>query len=117
MRENKGRGRFIFFCLAPAVILFVIFMIIPTIDVFRMSMFKWGGYTADKTFVGIQNFQTLFRSDKFYRSFQNTVLLIVLVTIVTFALALIFAAILKREKIKGQNSFRICYQCNFLIDL
>lgn len=109
MRENKGRGRFIFFCLAPAVILFVIFMIIPTIDVFRMSMFKWGGYTADKTFVGLSNFQTLFQSDKFYRSFQNTVLLIVLVTIVTFALALIFAAILTREKIKGQNFFRVIF--------
>ena len=109
MIENKGRGRFIFFCLAPAVILFVIFMIIPTIDVFRMSMFKWGGYTADKTFVGLSNFQTLFQSDKFYRSFQNTVLLIVLVTIVTFALALIFAAILTREKIKGQNFFRVIF--------
>ena len=109
MRENKGRGRFIFFCLAPAVILFVIFMIIPTIDVFRMSMFKWGGYTADKTFVGLSNFQTLFQSDKFYRSFQNTVLLIVLVTIVTFALALIFAAILTREKIEGQNFFRVIF--------
>ena len=84
-------------------------MIIPTIDVFRMSMFKWGGYTADKTFVGLSNFQTLFQSDKFYRSFQNTVLLIVLVTIVTFALALIFAAILTREKIKGQNFFRVIF--------
>ena len=53
MNKQKGRGRFIFFCLAPAVILFFIFMIIPTIDVFRMSMFKWGGYTDDKTFVGL----------------------------------------------------------------
>ena len=109
MQRTKGRGRFIVTCLAPAVILFLIFMIYPTIDVFRMSMYKWGGYTADKTFVGLQNFQTLFKSDKFYNSFQNTVLLIVLVTIVTFSLALIFAAILTREKIKGQNFFRIIF--------
>ena len=109
MQLTKGRGRFIVTCLAPAVILFLIFMIYPTIDVFRMSMYKWGGYTADKTFVGLQNFQTLFKSDKFYNSFQNTVLLIVLVTIVTFSLALIFAAILTREKIKGQNFFRIIF--------
>ena len=105
--RSKGKGRFVFCCLAPAAILFVIFMIIPTIDVFRMSMFKWGGYTADKTFVGFKNFATLFQSDKFYQAFQNTILLIVLVTIVTFATALIFAAILTREKIKGQNFFRI----------
>ena len=109
MRKEKGRGRFIFFCLAPAVILFVVFMIIPTIDVFRMSMFKWGGYTVDKTFVGLQNFQTLFKSEKFYQAFQNTVLLIVVVTLFTFAFSLIFAAILTREKIKGQNFFRVIF--------
>ena len=109
MRKDKGRGRFIFFCLAPAVILFVVFMIIPTIDVFRMSLFKWGGYTADKTFVGLQNFQTLFKSDKFYQAFQNTVLLIVVVTLFTFAFALVFATILTREKVKGQNFFRVIF--------
>ena len=60
MTKKKGRSRFIFFCLAPAVILFVIFMLIPTIDVFRMSLYKWGGYTAEKTFVGFENFKKLF---------------------------------------------------------
>ncbi|HIQ96018.1 MAG TPA: sugar ABC transporter permease [Candidatus Limivivens merdigallinarum] len=109
MSKKKGRGRFVFFCLAPAVILFFIFMIIPTLDVFRMSLFKWGGYTAEKTFVGINNFITLFQSDKFYQAFQNSILLIVLVTIVTFALAIIFAAILTREKIKGQTFFRVVF--------
>lgn len=109
MKQRKGRGRFIFFCLAPAAILFIIFMIIPTIDVFRMSLFKWGGYTADKTFVGLQNFVKLFKSDKFYQAFQNSVLLIVLVTIITFSLSLVFAAILSREKIKGQGFFRVIF--------
>jgi hypothetical protein len=84
-------------------------MIIPSFDVFRMSLYKWGGYTAEKQFVGLKNFKTLFQSDKFYQSFQNTILLIVVVTIVTFSMALIFAAILSREKIKGQNFFRIVF--------
>ena len=109
MTKKKGRSRFIFCCLAPAVILFVIFMIIPTIDVFKMSLYKWGGYTAEKTFVGFDNFKTLLQSDKFYQAFQNTVLLIVVVTIVTFSMAIIFAAILTREKIKGQTFFRVVF--------
>ena len=109
MTKKKGRSRFIFFCLAPAVILFVIFMLIATIDVFRMSLYKWGGYTAEKTFVGFENFKKLFQSDKFYQAFQNSVLLIVIVTIVTFAMAIIFAAILTREKLKGQTFFRVVF--------
>jgi len=109
MKYNKGKGRFIFFCLTPAVILFVIFLIIPTIDVFRMSLYKWGGYTDDKTFVGLQNFTKLFHSDKFYQAFQNSILLIVIVSVVTFAFALVFASMLTREKLKGQNLFRIVF--------
>ena len=109
MTKKKGRSRFIFCCLAPAVILFTIFMLIPTIDVFRMSLYKWGGYTAEKTFVGLDNFKILLQSDKFYQAFQNSVLLIVIVTIVTFAMAIIFAAILTREKLKGQTFFRVVF--------
>ena len=109
MTKKKGRSRFIFCCLAPAVILFAIFMLIPTIDVFRMSLYKWGGYTAEKTFVGLDNFIILLQSDKFYQAFQNSVLLIVIVTIVTFGMAIIFAAILTREKLKGQTFFRVVF--------
>ncbi|MGL5677161.1 MAG: carbohydrate ABC transporter permease [Cellulosilyticaceae bacterium] len=110
-KKNKDRSRpwFIFACLSPAVILFTLFMIIPTINVFRMSMYKWGGYSPKKTFVGFDNFVKLFQSDKFYQAFQNTVLLIVVVTLVTIVMALGFAAILTREKLKGQNFFRIVF--------
>ena len=48
MDKQKGRGRFVFLCLAPAVILFTVFMVIPTINVFRMSLYKWGGYSANQ---------------------------------------------------------------------
>ncbi len=109
MEKQKGRGRFIFFCVAPAVILFFIFMIIPTFNVFRMSLYKWGGYSDTKTFVGLQNFKTLMGDQKFFQSFQNTVLLIVVVTVVTFAFALTFAALLTRCKLKGQGVFRVIF--------
>lgn len=109
MKNKKRRYGFIVACVTPAILLFIIFMIIPTIDVFRMSMYRWGGYTAEKTFVGFENFVKLFASDKFYRAFQNSILLIVIVTIVTFFFSIIFAAILSREKIKGQNFFRIIF--------
>lgn len=109
MKSRRRRNGFIAVCVLPAVVLFVIFMIIPTINVFKMSLYKWGGFSNNKTFVGLDNFKILFQDDKFYRSFQNSILLIVLVTIITMALSLIFAAILTREKIKGQNFFRIIF--------
>lgn len=110
MRKNtKTKKAFIVTCVAPAVILFVIFMIIPTIKVFNMSLYKWGGFSNTKQFVGLQNFKLLMEDANFFRSFQNTILLITLVTVVTMAFALVFAAILSREKIVGQNFFRIIF--------
>lgn len=107
--KNKGKSIFIFLCVAPAVILFTIFMIIPTINIFKMSLYKWGGYSPNKTFVGFENFKKLAQDMKFLQAFENTVLLIVIVSVITIALALIFAAILTREKIVGQNFFRIVF--------
>ena len=109
MKKVKGKSIFITICVAPAVILFVIFMLIPSFNVFKMSLYKWGGYSNTKQFVGLNNFKILMEDTNFFRSFQNTVLLIAIVTIVTMALSLIFAAILSREKIKGQNFFRIIF--------
>ena len=109
MDKQKGRTPFIVLCCAPALILFTVFMILPTFNVFRMSLYKWGGFSSKRTFVGLSNFEKLFRDMKFMQAFQNTVLLITLVTIITMALALVFAAILSREKLRGQNFFRVVF--------
>ena len=109
MKSNKRRTGFLILCVAPATILFFIFMVLPTLNVFRMSLFERGAYSPTETFVGLNNFKTLFADAKFIQAMQNTILLIVVVTIITFALALIFAGILTREKIKGSNFFRVIF--------
>ena len=109
VKSNKRRTGFLILCVAPATILFFIFMVLPTLNVFRMSLFERGAYSPTETFVGLQNFQTLFADAKFIKAMQNTILLIVVVTIITFAMALVLAGILTREKIKGQNFFRVIF--------
>jgi len=109
MKKSIGRSSFILLCVAPAVILFTVFMILPTINVFRMSLFQRGAYSPKETFVGLDNFLYLLNDAQFIRSMQNTILLIVVVTIITFCTAIVFAAILTRENIKGQNFFRIVF--------
>lgn len=112
MKKNKW---FIFFCTAPAVLLYTIFMILPTINVFKMSLFKWSGFSATQTFVGLDNFKILFKDTNFLRAFQNTILLLVIVTIVTMGTALAVAAMMQTTVIKGKNIYRfIIYIPNIL---
>ena len=109
MRKQKGRRGFLAVCTIPALVLFGIFMIYPTLNIFIISMYKWGGYSQNREFVGLDNFVKLFSDAKFWQSFQNTVLLIVVVTIVTMAMALITAAVLTREKLLFKGFFRVIF--------
>ena len=110
MKSKKySKSLFIFFSLAPAMILYILFRIIPTFQVFKMSLFKTSALSKKEKFVGFDNFISLFQDKAFIRSFQNTILLIVVVTIVTLILAVFFAAILTTEKIRGSNFFRIIF--------
>ena len=108
-RRKREKNLFILACLSPALILFFTFLIYPTIEVFRMSLFKWGGFSNNQQFVGLDNFKILWQDENFFRTIQNTILLIVVVTLFTVVLAVLFAAILSTEKIRGNNFFRIIF--------
>ena len=109
MKSNLKRTGFIFLCVAPAVILFAIFMVAPTFNVFRLSLYQRSTFNPNEVFIGLKNFQMLMKDANFIRSMQNMLLLIVMVTVFTMATALIFAGILTREKLKGQDFFRIVF--------
>ena len=109
MKSNFRRTSFIFLCVVPAVILFFIFMVAPTFNVFRLSLYQRSTFNPNEVFIGLKNFQMLMRDANFIRSMQNMLLLIVMVTVFTMATALLFAGILTREKLKGQDFFRIVF--------
>lgn len=95
--------------MAPAVILFIIFMVVPTFNVFRLSLYQRSTFNPNATFIAFDNFKMLMKDATFIRSMQNTLMLIVMVTVFTMATALLFAGILTREKLKGQSFFRIVF--------
>ena len=109
MKSNLKRTGFLFSCVAPAVILFTIFMAVPTFNVFRLSLYQRSTFNPNAVFIGLKNFQMLMKDATFIRSMQNMLLLIVMVTVFTMATALVFAGILTREKLKGQDFFRIVF--------
>lgn len=109
MSKKLSRSIFISVCILPALIMFIVFMVIPTIEVFRMSLYRWGGLSNTKSFVGFENFKVLWNDMDFIQSFQNSIFLIVVVAIVTIFFALVFAAILTKEDIIGDNFFRVVF--------
>lgn len=109
MNNKTTRTRFAILCVLPALILFGVFMLYPTFQVFRMSLYNWGGFSPMSEFVGLNNFRILMNDQNFVKAFQNTILMIVCVTAVTLSLAVMFAAVLATEDIKGKSIFRIIF--------
>lgn len=79
--------------LAPALAVYALFALYPTLDVVALSFMKWNGLTATKQVVGIDNYVQVFTRDPvFWPAVRNTVLWTVLSVIfppaIGFALAL-----------------------------
>lgn len=109
MNRQRSEKKFVFACLAPAVILLILFIFIPTVNVFRMSLYQMGGITNRQEFVGLANFKDLMADTGFLQAMQNTIVVIVMVMLFTITLAILFAALLQRGDFKGKNFFRIIF--------
>lgn len=104
--RRRGNGVFVLACLLPALVLFAVFMVVPTMNVFRMSFYTWSGFSPDMRFVGLDNFARLLEDQQFVRAFQNTVALLVVVTVVTMGMGLFLAAIMTRQRLRGRVLYR-----------
>ena len=107
---NGATKRFIAVSTIPTFILYFLFVIYPIIQMFYLSLVKWNGLLGKKTFVGLNNYKILFTQDKYFGpAFRNTIYLIVVVTGVTFVLAMLFASMLAKSNIKGKSFFRVVF--------
>ena len=59
--------------LAPAWIMFLIFVINPVVQSLWLSLFDWDGL-GDKVFIGLGNYIELFQDDRFLTSIKNNIL-------------------------------------------
>ena len=79
--------------LAPALIVFSIFVLWPLLDSFRYSFTNWNGFNPNYKFVGLDNFAKVFSDPNFFTAIINTaiwmVAALVLPTLLGFALALL----------------------------
>ncbi|WP_246064338.1 carbohydrate ABC transporter permease [Nonomuraea longispora] len=104
--RRRGNGLFVLASLLPALVLFAVFMVVPTLNVFRMSFYTWSGFSPDMRFVGLDNFTALLDDAQFVRAFQNTVALLVVVTVVTMGTGLFLAAVMTRQRLRGRSLYR-----------
>jgi len=89
----------------PNLIGYAIFVFIPVIFSFVLSVMKWDGSRTPMEFVGLSNFVQIFNDRIFVQSFFHTIQYALLTVLPTLVLALLLAVLLN-HKLKGIAVFR-----------
>ena len=104
----RGRLPVLVLFLPPALLLFTIFVILPMGEAAFYSLYRWDGYGLPTQFVGLRNFEVLFKNSAFLTALKNNFLIIVVSLIFQIPLALWLATMLA-TRIKGVAFFRLIF--------
>ncbi|MGM0792518.1 carbohydrate ABC transporter permease [Bacillus infantis] len=104
MQPTKGTKIAIAAGLAPALLIYLVFAILPILQSFYYSLMEWNGFSAMK-FVGLDNFVQLFQDSLFWNSVKNNIYVVLASVFGQVPIAL-FIALLLNRKIKGLKIFR-----------
>ncbi|MBC8077051.1 MAG: sugar ABC transporter permease [Chloroflexales bacterium] len=82
-----------YLCVLPALLVISVFSIFPVLYSLGLSLFSWDFIAPQPTFVGLRNFERLFRSADFWQVLRNTLFFsvgtVALILVCSLALALV----------------------------
>ncbi len=92
--------------LAPAMITFMLFMLIPMLLTFGLSFFNWSGISLSSLeFAGLSNYSKMLDDDVFWQALKNNMIFIGLGMTAAVLLGLMVAVLLE-QNFRGSNFFR-----------
>lgn len=89
----------------PALILFGAFVLVPIVSGIRISFTNWNGYSQNYSYVGLENYFTMFKFKGFYQALRNTVIYGLGSTLLQTLFGLALALLLQRKyQLRGLTS-------------
>ncbi len=113
-QKKRGIDQTALAFIAPALILYVLFIIVPTVSSVYYSFTSWDGISPDVKFIGLANYKEIFTSARFGNALKNTIILTVFISILENAFALALAVLVDNIR-WGKNFFRSAFYIPVLI--
>lgn len=101
--ESKYLG---YLYVLPAFSIYVVFILYPIYETFRLSFYEWDGFSVNRTFVNLQNYQEIFQRGQFLSALVHNIFFIIFYSIIPILVGLILASLLGRRAIPGLTFFR-----------
>lgn len=100
--------------LAPALILYLVFVIYPITQGVRYSFYNWNGYGELSDWVGFGNFQKAFADPVFVGALKHNTIILVLSLLVQLPFAL-FLAVLLDQNLRGRTFMRMMFFAPYVL--
>ncbi len=104
-RGLRGPQPTAYLYLLPAFAFFIAFAVVPLAQTVNLSFYDWNGVT-DRSWIGLENYTTVFTDTKIREALQHSIVLIVFYAILPIALALTVVGLMVRVRVRGQSWFR-----------
>lgn len=111
---QKQRRRFILCSLAIPVLLLVCFVVVPAIDLVRMSFTNWDGLSSTSDFIWLDNYIAMFKNADLWQSLKNNAVYFV-VHLLMIPVELAFAVLLT-SKLRGAKFYKIMVFLPYIIN-
>ena len=105
---SKHKYRVIIPFLAPAIILYLIFVIYPYGRSMYNSFTSWKGVSASQPFVGLRNYVLMINDEFFWNALWHNVQYLFFVPFITISLSL-FLAFMINQRVRFAKSFRVVF--------
>ncbi len=107
--SKRERAKYYLF-LAPAFIVFAVFIFWPTFESFRLSLYKYSLSSIKKAeFIGLKNYINLFKNPKFWKIMKNTGVYALFTVPMTICAGLGLALLVHNKLVKRKNLYRVIY--------
>lgn len=106
-RPGRRRDFTPYVLLAPSLVLYILFMLVPLVQTVGVSFTKWDGFTTP-TFVGFGNYADLFQDPNFANALGHNIIWTVMTIVLAVLIALVLAATLARLRY-GRTFFRVTF--------
>jgi raffinose/stachyose/melibiose transport system permease protein len=94
--------------LLPALVLYVVFVLLPIAQAARYSLYKWNGLQPLTDFIGLKNYEVALSSPTFWSAVGNNALIIVLSLLIQIPFSLALAVMLNR-RFPGRGVLRLIF--------
>jgi len=109
MPQRARRKLFILFFLLPTFLFFCLFTMYPIVKGIEISFFKWSGSSANKSFIGFDNYRELASDPIIWTAIKNDYFLVASKVFFIMLLATFFAVAITRLKAKGKQLYRVLF--------